>query len=68
MLTTQPQRYGLRAGSWVRVGPDPVVVKRRGDAGGQPRQSVVVLVQARSPTSRQIRMSAVDSARVRGDA
>ena len=39
------------------VGPQLVVVKRRGDAGRQPYQSVVILGQARRESDRQIRRS-----------
>ena len=59
VLTTQMVAYPILRERKVAgcVGPSLVVVKRWGDAGRQPYQSVVILGQARRETSRQIRMS-----------
>lgn len=66
LLTTQKVVYqSLRGARTARcVGPGLVVVKRWGDAGRQPYQSVVILGQARRESDRQIRRSLI----LRGDA
>lgn len=59
LLTTQTVAYQLLrdAGVACCVGPVWVVVKRWGDAGRQPYQSVVILGQACRASDRQIRHS-----------